>query len=73
MVGNAARNSWHLWQWRQPGICNLQILLTDRGFESLSLCHNKSNHLRAASDNLSVGFLSRQFPQAIVNVAWGGG
>jgi hypothetical protein len=26
MVSNAARQSWHLWLWRQRGICNLQIL-----------------------------------------------
>jgi len=49
MVGNAARHSWHLWQRRQLRICNLQILFTHRGFESLSLRHKPRTATRRST------------------------
>jgi hypothetical protein len=39
ILGNARREPWEIWHSWPRGICNLQILLTPQGFESLSLRH----------------------------------
>jgi hypothetical protein len=70
---NAQRQIWHPWHHGQRGIRKLQFPLRLQGSESLSLRHNRMNHLQTIARHKRVIFSSVGFAGILSRAGPGGG